>query len=140
VLDLARNGELQSRVSRMGSLSTTCARYYTAQLIDALDYMHQRGVIHRYASIAASFLPPPADRVTSDLKPENLLLDDDFRIKVTDFGTGKLIDVPRWCLPCSLASENLSIYIPAERATKTFVGTAQYVSPELLEANETSKR
>ncbi|KAI0267096.1 kinase-like domain-containing protein [Gloeopeniophorella convolvens] len=103
VLDLARNGELQSRISRMGSLSTACARYYTAQLIDALDYMHSRGVIHR------------------DLKPENLLLDDDFRIRVTDFGTGKLIDVP------------------AERATKTFVGTAQYVSPELLEANETSK-
>ncbi|KAH9069825.1 kinase-like protein [Lactarius deliciosus] len=103
VLDLARNGELQSRISRMGSLSTACARYYTAQLVDALDYMHLRGVIHR------------------DLKPENLLLDDDFRIKVTDFGTGKLIDVP------------------PERATKTFVGTAQYVSPELLEANETSK-
>ncbi|KAF8494664.1 kinase-like protein [Russula emetica] len=103
VLDLARNGELQSRISRMGSLSTACARYYAAQLVDALDYMHLRGVIHR------------------DLKPENLLLDDEFRIKVTDFGTGKLIDVP------------------PERATKTFVGTAQYVSPELLEANETSK-
>ncbi|KAI0044332.1 kinase-like protein [Auriscalpium vulgare] len=103
VLDLAKNGELQSRIARMGSLSTTCARYYTAQLVDALDYMHNRGVIHR------------------DLKPENLLLDDEFRIKVTDFGTGKLID------------------IAAENATKTFVGTAQYVSPELLEANETSK-
>ncbi|KAI0062841.1 kinase-like protein [Artomyces pyxidatus] len=103
VLDLAKNGELQSRITRMGSLSTTCARYYTAQLIDALDYMHSRGVIHR------------------DLKPENLLLDDAFRIKVTDFGTGKLID------------------IATQPATKTFVGTAQYVSPELLEANETSK-
>ena len=49
VLDLARNGELQSRISRMGSLSTACARYYAAQLVDALDYMHMRGVIHRYA-------------------------------------------------------------------------------------------
>ena len=47
VLDLARHGELQSRISRMGSLSTDCARYYTAQLIDALDYMHTKGVIHR---------------------------------------------------------------------------------------------
>ncbi|KAF8257988.1 kinase-like domain-containing protein [Lactarius quietus] len=102
VLDLARNGELQSRISRMASLSTTCARYYTAQLVDFLDYMHLRGIIHR------------------DLKPENLLLNDDFRIKVTDFGAGKLIDAP------------------PERVTKAFVGAAQYISPEFLEANETS--
>jgi 3-phosphoinositide dependent protein kinase-1 len=79
-----------------------------------------------------------ADPVASDLKPENLLLDDDFRIKVTDFGTGKLIDVPRLFLHF-VHSEKASCYL-AERATKTFVGTAQYVSPELLEANETSKR
>ena len=31
-------------------------------------------------------------RVSRDLKPENLLLDDAFRIKITDFGTGKLLD------------------------------------------------
>ena len=40
----------------MGSLSTACARYYAAQLVDALDYMHMRGVIHRYAYVA-HFLP-----------------------------------------------------------------------------------
>ncbi|CCL99842.1 uncharacterized protein FIBRA_01866 [Fibroporia radiculosa] len=102
VLDLARNGELQSRISRMGSLSTMCARFYAAQIVDALGYMHSKGVIHR------------------DLKPENLLLDDAYRIKITDFGTGKILDSG------------------AER-TKTFVGTAQYVSPELLEDSETSK-
>jgi 3-phosphoinositide dependent protein kinase-1 len=45
--------------------------------------------------ICRTFFKYPADHINSDLKPENLLLDGDFRIKVTDFGTGKLIDVPR---------------------------------------------
>lgn len=47
VLDLARNGEMQSRITRLGSLSTDCARYYGAQIVDALEYMHSKGVIHR---------------------------------------------------------------------------------------------
>ena len=92
------------------------------------------------AHVSLTHLPHSADPVASDLKPENLLLDDDFRIKVTDFGTGKLIDVPRsFLLHFMDGQKGLMLYL-AERATKTFVGTAQYVSPELLEANETSKR
>ncbi|KAJ7180864.1 kinase-like domain-containing protein [Mycena filopes] len=55
-----------------------------------------------------------------DLKPENLLLDDAFRIKIADFGTGKVL-------------------VGGEQRATTFVGTAQYQAPELLELNETTK-
>ncbi|KAJ7755712.1 kinase-like protein [Mycena maculata] len=102
VIDLASNGEMQSLISRLGSLSTRCARYYAAQIADAMEYMHSKDVIHR------------------DLKPENLLLDDAFRIKITDFGTGKVLE-------------------KGEQRATTFVGTAQYQAPELLELKETTK-
>ncbi|KAJ6584605.1 kinase-like domain-containing protein [Mycena capillaripes] len=102
VLDYAASGDLQSMISRLGSLSTRCARYYAAQIADAVEYMHSKDIIHR------------------DLKPENILLDDTLRIKIADFGTGKVLEDG------------------AERAT-TFVGTAQFQAPELLELKETTK-
>ncbi|KAJ4494043.1 kinase-like domain-containing protein [Lentinula edodes] len=101
VLDLAPNGEMQSLISRMGSLSLLCSRYYAAQIVDALEYMHSKGVIHR------------------DLKPENLLLDASYRLKIADFGTAKILN--------------------ADVETERFVGTAQYIAPELVVANESSE-
>ena len=48
VLDLAKNGELRTRISELGSLSIDCVRYYTAQMVDAVAYMHSKDIIHRY--------------------------------------------------------------------------------------------
>jgi 3-phosphoinositide dependent protein kinase-1 len=76
---------------------------------------------------------------SSDLKPENLLLDDDFRIKITDFGTGKLLG-PGGTLKSCQCCDQTKIILALVETAKTFVGTSQYVSPELLEANETSRR
>jgi len=55
-----------------------------------------------------------------DLKPENILLDEDMHIKLTDFGTAKVI-----------TETNVR--------SSSFVGTAEYVSPELISDKITSK-
>src|SRR6202012_3226269 len=77
VLDLATGGELLGFLKKMTTFDEECTRFYGAQILDAIEYMHSRGVIHR------------------DLKPENVLLDDQMHVKITDFGTAKLLPDPR---------------------------------------------
>jgi 3-phosphoinositide dependent protein kinase-1 len=115
VLDLASGGELLGVLKRMSSFDEECTRFYGAQILDTIDYMHKRGVIHR------------------DLKPENVLLDSHMHVKITDFGTAKILDSQRRMddggngIP-QMGSADSSNH---DRAS-SFVGTAEYVSPELL--------
>jgi protein kinase X len=50
---------------------TFTANFYTAEIVLALEYLHSQSVVYR------------------DLKPENLLLDRDGHLKITDFGFAK---------------------------------------------------
>ncbi|KAJ5487158.1 hypothetical protein N7530_001458 [Penicillium desertorum] len=114
VLDLCKGGELLGVLKRMTTFDEECTRFYSAQILDTIDYMHKRGVIHR------------------DLKPENVLLDSGMHVKITDFGTAKMLKTPRadpnsnGILPLDSAE------LPQEERASSFVGTAEYVSPELL--------
>jgi 3-phosphoinositide dependent protein kinase-1 len=115
VLDLCNGGELLGVLKKTGTFDVECTRFYGAQILDAMEYMHSRGVIHR------------------DLKPENVLLDEQMHIKITDFGTAKLLPDPRNPRPQAEfdPSQDAGQNPDGSRAA-SFVGTAEYVSPELL--------
>ncbi|KAL3229796.1 hypothetical protein RNJ44_01932 [Nakaseomyces bracarensis] len=106
LLEYAPNGDFLSVMKKYGSLSEECTRYYSAQIIDGIYYLHKKGIIHR------------------DIKPENILLDKDMKVKITDFGTAKILDPKE-------PNEDPPQYNLFTRS-KSFVGTAEYVSPELL--------
>jgi len=96
VLELVGGGELFDFVSLGGRLSEAQARYYFNQMLDALDYMHANGKCHR------------------DMKPENLILDAQFNLKISDFGFAAPIEGR-----------------DASGLLTTQLGTASYMAPEI---------
>uniref|UniRef100_A0AAY4EBX4 non-specific serine/threonine protein kinase n=1 Tax=Denticeps clupeoides TaxID=299321 RepID=A0AAY4EBX4_9TELE len=99
VMEYANGGELFFHLSRDRVFSEDRARFYGAEIVSALEYLHSRDVVYR------------------DLKLENLMLDKDGHIKITDFG---------------LCKEGIT----NEATMKTFCGTPEYLAPEVLEDND----
>ncbi|KAI5648512.1 hypothetical protein M9H77_34517 [Catharanthus roseus] len=107
-LESCEGGELFDQITRKGRLSEDEARFYAAELVDALEYIHTMGLIHR------------------DIKPENLLLTTEGHIKVADFGSVKPMQDSRITVLPNAASDDKAC---------TFVGTAAYVPPEVLNSS-----
>ncbi|KAL6623467.1 hypothetical protein ACP70R_033346 [Stipagrostis hirtigluma subsp. patula] len=99
VMELAPGGDLLSRLAALPRrrLPEHAARRVFVQLVAALAYCHARGVAHR------------------DVKPQNVLLDGDGNLKVSDFGLS--------ALPDSLRDDG---------RLHTACGTPAYAAPEVL--------
>ncbi|KAK1333669.1 hypothetical protein QTO34_006055 [Cnephaeus nilssonii] len=95
VMEHVRGGDLREHLENHGPLSERQARAAFRQVVSALRYCHQRGIAHR------------------DLKPDNILLDEDGTWKLADFGFSRKVSDD-----CKLS---------------TFCGTFHYLAPELLQ-------
>ena len=72
VMEKVSGGDLHVRVSRNGPLAPDAARRLGEELAGALATAHRQGILHR------------------DVKPHNILLDDEQRALLTDFGSAKI--------------------------------------------------
>ncbi len=94
VMEYLSGGSLADRLERDGAQPVGRALEWLGQAAAALDAAHANGIVHR------------------DVKPANLLLDDDDRVKVADFGVASAADLGSFT------------------EAGTVVGTAGYLAPE----------
>ena len=96
VMALQSGGELFFHLRREGAFSEPRVRLYAAEILLALDALHRACFVYR------------------DLKPENVLLDGEGHVRLSDFGLAKQIEGA------------------LDAGGSTFCGTPSYMAPEVL--------
>lgn len=90
VMEFVEGGELFTLMRRLGRLPLLAAKFYAAEVLLALEYLHEQDVVYR------------------DLKPENILIDREGHVKLVDFGFSKRTTEQTWTLcgtPAYIAPE-----------------------------------
>ncbi len=113
VMELVDGKTLRQILNESGPMPPGRVVHIGAQVADALHYAHKAGVVHR------------------DVKPANLLICPDGRVKVADFGIAKAVEDAEPDRPS-----------PSDALTSTgsIVGTAQYLSPEQVDGRTVDGR
>jgi len=111
VMEYVEGGDCAILLKNMGPFPPDMARFYFAETVLAVEYLHSFGIVHR------------------DLKPDNLLITALGHIKLTDFGLSKMGLM-------SLATNLYEGYID-DKETKQFedkqvFGTPEYIAPEVI--------
>ncbi|KAI9073564.1 hypothetical protein K1719_044468 [Acacia pycnantha] len=123
ITDYFPGGELFLLLDRQPTkvIKEDAARFYAAEVVVALEYLHCQGIIYR------------------DLKPENVLLQGNGHVSLTDFDLSCLTSSkPQLLFPPSNEKKKhkaqLTPIFVAEpmRASNSFVGTEEYIAPEII--------
>ena len=101
IMEFAKFGDLdyfQKKLIKRNNFSETLLAYITKQVLNGLYYIHQSKIIHM------------------DIKQQNILIDENFNIKITDFSV----------------SYSYEKYKEGDKIILPFSGTSLYMSPEVL--------
>nr|AML79229.1 putative LOV domain-containing protein [Frangula caroliniana] len=124
ITDYCPGGELFLLLDRQPTkvLKEDAVRFYAVEVTVALEYLHCQGIIYR------------------DLKPENVLLQSNGHVSLTDFDLSCLTSCkPQLLLPSvnekkkqQKAQQNPIFMFEPMRASNSFVGTEEYIAPEII--------
>ncbi|KAJ0021718.1 hypothetical protein Pint_32267 [Pistacia integerrima] len=124
ITDYCPGGELFLLLDRQPTkvLKEDAVRFYAAEVVVALEYLHCQGIIYR------------------DLKPENVLLQSNGHVSLTDFDLSCLTSCkPQLLMPAANEKkkhhrnqQNPIFMAEPMRASNSFVGTEEYIAPEII--------
>lgn len=105
VMDFVQGGDFFTLMRKYRRLPEDWVRIYVCEVAMALQHLHEMEIVYR------------------DLKPENILLCGDGHLKLTDFGLSRFFETR------PPAAEDM---VGEDPITRSFCGTEQYMSPEML--------
>ncbi|MCC5833528.1 MAG: protein kinase [Opitutales bacterium] len=114
--------------AQKGPLELPAVQRMIGQVLSALTYAHRQGVIHR------------------DLKPANLLRTSDGQLKVADFGVAKVLgesfvqSIVQETIRRTRMSDAATVVEGASNSAPDYVGTLQYMAPEVLDGQPADAR